>query len=183
MRDDKPRITVVILENRQMIAAILADLLEEAGYSTRHVAQVTEVQGILAQCLPAFLLVDQGMILPNRQAQWDAVAEMAGTLGVPVLSFSCSPLPGQDDILILRSPGDFAMAVERVEEEWRRKQPYLGMTLVEMGVLVREDLEAVLRVQKELVLVGRQHSLGDLLVRLGIVSQKDLEEALRRQEL
>jgi CheY-like chemotaxis protein len=182
MEEKRARVTILILENRQMIAAILADLLSGTGYQTMLTADIAAVQEALPQRLPAILLADLGMLLPNCAAEWQSLQATAAALGVPVLSFSCSALSEQQDVLVLRSPADFAAVVDRIEEEWRKKQPFLGMTLVGMGRLRSEELEVALRVQQELARIGWQYPLGELLVRLGIITPEDLETALREQE-
>lgn len=180
--DERTSTTILILENRQMIASILADLLAGSGYNAAVLPVIAEAQEALHENMPAFLLVDLGMVTAERKAQWQALKEAAKTLSVPILPFSCSPLPEEEEALVLRSPSDFAAVVGRIEEELHKKQPYLGMTLVGMGRLTQEELELALRIQTEMAQIGRQHSLGDLLVRLGFISQEDLEEALEEQE-
>ncbi len=181
MEDKRACITVLILENRQMIAAILADLLAGTGYQTMVTADIVAIQEALPQRLPAILLADLGMLLPGRAAEWQVLQETAGLLCVPVLSFSCSPMPEVGDVLVLRSPADFATVVGRIEEEWRKKQPFLGMTLVKMGCICQEELDAALRAQRELAQAGRAYPLGDLLVRLGMINPEDLEAALAEE--
>lgn len=181
MRERPERPSIVILENRQTIATILADLLEEAGYRTHPAAGLEQAREILPQHLPALLLADVGMFRPEHRPQWEALRQTAEILGVPSLLFSCSPVAGAEDVLVLRSPGDFATVVQKVEEEWHQKQPPLRMMLVERGVLTREEVEALLSVQRELARVGRHYSLGDLLIRLGIVEREVVEQALQAQ--
>ncbi len=181
MRESAERPGIVILENRQTIAAILADLLEEAGYRTRLTSDPEQAREILPQHLPALLLVDLGMIHPEQRSQWDALRRTAEALEVSLLLFSCSPIAEAEDVLVLRSPADFAAVVQKVEEEWHRKQPPLGMRLVEMGAITRQEVEALLSVQRELARVGRHYSLGDLLTRLGIADRKVVEQALQAQ--
>lgn len=185
MAENRSRITIVILENRAAIAAILADLLGGVGYRARPAATIEEAFNLVQQNLPAVLLADLGMVRPPAQAQWQALQEWATEHEVAVLRFSCSPVPegGLADLLVLRSPGDFAAVVDKVEAEWHKKQPLLGTTLVGMGCLREEELEVVLQVQRDLATVGRTYALGDLLLRLGLVSREALEEALRQQEL
>jgi len=177
-----PPVSILILENRQMIATILADLLGEAGYQPYLFSEVSQIQQSLLQYLPAILLIDVGMIRKGQQAQWEALQEMANSLDLPIIHFACSPLPNQENLLLLRSPSDFTLVIERLERIRQQKQPFLGVTLVQMNLLSSEALEIVLRLQKELARIGRQHTLGDLLIRLDMVTPEGLEEALRRQE-
>jgi hypothetical protein len=171
-----------VLENRQMIATILSELLAEAGYETQLVARVADVECLLPTCQPGMLLVDMGMIRPEVQAQWQQLQDQTASLSMPLLAFSCSPLPEPvENVLILRSPGDFASVVQWIEAEWRKKQPYLGMILVERGLVRGEEVEATLRIQRELAGVGRSYPLGDLLVRLGILSAEDLAQVLEAE--
>lgn len=179
MRERTERPGIVILENRRTIATILVDLLEEAGYRTHLTTDLEQAREILPQSLPALLLVDLGMVRPEQRSQWEALRQTAEFLEVPSLLFSCSPIAEAEDVLILRSPGDFAIVVRKVEEEWQRKHPPLGMTLVEMGAITHEEVEALLSVQRELARVGRHYSLGELLIRLGIADQETVERALR----
>jgi hypothetical protein len=165
-----------------MIAAILIDLLEEAGYLAEQVTSFSEAQQTLAHDPPAFLLVDRGMVKPELEPEWLALDEMAQTIEVPLLLFSCSPLPGVNQDLILRSPSDFATVVEKVTQELRTRPPFLGMTLLHMGLLQMEELEAALRIQKELSKISRRYPLGELLVRLGFIDEESLEQALKKQE-
>lgn len=181
MREGVERPGIVILENRQTIAAILSDLLEEAGYRTYLASDPEQAREILPQHLPALLLADVGMIRPEQRSQWEALLRTAETLDVPSLFFSCSPVAGGEDVLVLRSPGDFANVVQKVEEEWHQKQPPLGMMLVERGVITREEVEALLSVQRELARIGRHYSFGDLLIRLGIAEREEVEQALQAQ--
>jgi hypothetical protein len=119
------------------------------------------------------------MIRPEMQSQWQQLQDQTAALSMPLLPFSCSPLPElAEDVLILRSPGDFASVVQWIEAEWRKKQPYLGMILVERGLVRSEEVEAALRIQRELAGIGRSYPLGDLLVRLGILSAEDLAQVL-----
>jgi len=179
MDEQRAQLTIVILENRQMIATILSELLTAAGYTTRLISQIAEAAQALPECQPGMLLTDLGMVRPDMQARWQQLQKQADGLGMPFLTFSCSPLPEPaDDILILRSPGDFAMVVQWIEAEWHKKQPYLGTVLVERGLVGGEEVEAMLRVQRELARIGRNYPLGELLVRLGFVSASDLEQAL-----
>jgi|YNPNPStandDraft_1061719.scaffolds.fasta_scaffold11478_2 CheY-like chemotaxis protein len=182
MAERAERPDIVILENRQTIAAILADLLEEAGYRTHLTSDPEQAQAILPQCLPALLLADLGMIRPEQRPPWEELRRAAEALEVPLLLFSCSPLDEGEGLLVLRSPADFATIVQRVEEEWHRKQPPLGMTLVEMGVLSREEVETLLSIQRELAHIGRRYSLGDLLVRLDIADPETVERALQSRQ-
>jgi CheY-like chemotaxis protein len=178
MEDQRPQLTIVVLENRQMIATILSELLTGAGYATRLVSRLADAEDILPQCQPGMFLIDMGMIRPEMQQQWQQLQEQAAALGTPMLTFSCSPLPESEDVLILRSPGDFAMVVQWADSEWRKKQPYLGMLLIERGLASGEEVEVALRIQRELSRVGRSYQLGDLLVRLGILSAEDLAQVL-----
>jgi len=184
MDEKRSRITVIIVENRLTIAAILADLLTTSGYRTQTAVSVEAAREALPQRLPAILLADMGMVRPQHQAEWQELETMATALSVPILRFSCSPLPEEaaGDVLVLRSPGDFADVVDRIEEQWHRKQPFLGMVLVDLGRLRQEELDIALRIQRDLAQLGRHYALGDLLLRLGMVSSEDVEEALRRQE-
>ncbi|MGB9724184.1 MAG: hypothetical protein ACPL7G_09850 [Chloroflexia bacterium] len=180
--EDKPiRPDIVILENRQTIATLLADLLAEAGYRVHPASTLEQAQEVLPQHLPALLLADLGMIRPEQAPAWEALCRTAQVLDVPVLPFSCAPLAGPENVLVLRSPGDFATVVQKVEETWHRKQPPLGMTLVEMGALRMEEVEALLSVQRELARIGRHYSLGDLLIRLDIADRETVERALQAQ--
>ncbi len=181
MKERAERPGIIILENRQTIATILADLLEEAGYRTYLASNLEQAQEVLPQHLPALLLVDLGMIRPEHHPQWEVLRQTAKDLDVPSLLFSCSPVPEGEDVLVLRSPCDFATVVQKVEEEWHRKQPPLGMTLVEIGVITREEVEVLLSVQRELARIGRHYSLGDLLIRLGIADREAVERALQAQ--
>lgn len=181
MKERAERPGIVILENRQTIATILADLLEEAGYRTHLTSDPEQAREILPESLPALLLADLGMVRSERRPQWEALRQMAEALDVPLLPFSCSPIAEAEDVLVLRSPGDFATVVQKVEEEWHRKQPPLGMTLVEMGAITSEEVEALLSIQRELARIGRHYSLGDLLIRLGIVDRETVERALQAQ--
>jgi len=181
MENEQSQITVVILENRQMIASILADLLTGAGYGVRLVQKTAEGREVLPQFLPAILLADLGLAGQEEQG-WRALREAAEAFGTPVITFSCSALPGAEGVLVLRSPGDFAAVVGKVEQELQRKKSPLGMILVEMGEMNLEELEAVLRIQKDLALVGRKLLLGDLFVRLGFISPEVLQQALQAQE-
>lgn len=175
MAEQRPQLTIVVLENRQMIATILSELLTEAGHTTHLVAHIAELGGLLPACQPGMLLVDLGMIRPAMQSQWQQLQEQANSLNMPLLTFSCSPLPeSAEGGLVLRSPGDFATVVQWIEEEWRKEQPYLGMMLVERGLVRGEEVEAALRIQHELAGIGRNYPLGDLLVRLGILAAEDL---------
>lgn len=184
MGEKRPRLTILILENRQMIANILADLLSNEGYRTLQAIGMEEARNLLPECRPGFLLVDMGLVRPDRQAQWQELQEAAGAQGVPLIAFSCSAMPAASaDVLVLRSPSDFAEVVGKIASEWRRKQPYLGMTLVEQGHLSVAELEAGLRIQRDLERVGRSYPLGELLVRLGIVSQEAVDQAVGEQEL
>ncbi len=184
MAEKRPRLTILILENRQMIANILADLLVSEGYRTLHALGLEEARDLLPECRPGFLLVDMGLVRPNRQAQWQELQEAAGAHGVPLIAFSCSAMPATSpDVLLLRSPSDFAAIANKISSEWRKKQPYLGMTLVERGLLSVAELEACLRVQRDLEQVGRSYPLGELLVRLGIVTQEAVDQAVGDQEL
>lgn len=181
---ERGRITIIMVENRMTIAAILADLLTAAGYQTRSAVSPADAREMIATHLPAILLADVGMFRPEQQAEWQELEATATTLEVPMLRFSCSPLPegARGDVLVLRSPSDFAAVVEKVEEEWHHKQPFLGTALVQMGCLKEEELEVALRLQRDLVQLGRHYTLGDLLLRLGLVGPEDVENALRRQE-
>ena len=183
---EKKRIplTIVILENRQMIATILSDLLTGAGYETRILSRTEMAGDILPECQPGLLLVDLGMLRTDQQGQWQELQESADSYNIPVLTFSCSALPDlAEDVLVLRSPRDFASVVDRIEQACRRKQPFLGMTLVQMGLLDAGEVEVALRVQRELAQVGRAYPLGDLLVRLGMICPEDLQKALQEQDL
>lgn len=182
MVQEQPPITVLILENRQMIAAILADLLKEAGYHTEMVTTTADLQEILPKRLPALLLADIGMIQARKQADWEPIEELARSLDVPISLFSCSPTQEEGEIMILRSPADFATVVDSVKKVLRTRPAFLGMALVEKNLLDKEELEAALRIQRELTKVGRPYPLGDLLVRLDFVSQEAIEQALREQE-
>lgn len=184
MDEKRSRITILIVENRLTIAAILADLLTTSGYRTQTVISAESARELLPQHLPAILLIDRGMARPQQQAEWQELETMAAALSVPILRFSCSPLPEEaaSDVLVLRSPADFAAVVDRIEEQWHRKQPFLGMVLVDLGRLRQEELDVALRFQRDLAQLGRHYALGDLLLRLGMVSPEDIEEALRRQE-
>lgn len=182
MAAQTPLISTLILENRQMIATILADLLEEAGYRPCLFSEVGQMQQSLLQHLPAILLIDVGMIREKQQAQWEMLQDMANSLDLPIIHFACSHLPDQEDLLMLRSPSDFTMVIERLERVRQQKQPFLGVTLVQMNLLSSEALEIALHLQKELARIGRQHTLGDLLIRLDMVTPEGLEDALRRQE-
>lgn len=179
MAEKQSQLTIVVLENRQMIATILCELLTEAGYATRLVAQVADVEDALPTSQPGMLLVDMGMIRPEVQYRWQQLQQQADSLNIPLLAFSCSPLPeSTEGVLILRSPGDFATVVQWIETEWRKQQPYLGMTLVESGLVSSEDVEAVLCIQRELARIGRNYPLGELLVRLDMLNAEDLEQVL-----
>ena len=184
MNDKRAQLTILILENRQMIANILADLLGNEGYRTQQALNMEEAKGLLPECQPGFLLVDMGMVRPDRQAPWQELQEAAGAHSVPLIVFSCSAMPdAPGDVLVLRSPGDFAAVVGRISAEWRKKQPFLGMTLVEKGLLSMAELEATLRLQRDMDRTGRSYPLGELLVRLGIVAQEEVDQAVREQEL
>ena len=179
MAEPSPQLNVVVLENRQMIATILSELLTGAGYNAQIVAQLAEVAELLPECQPGMLLVDLGMIRPDMRSQWQQLQEQVVALGLPILTFSCSPAADlTEEVLVLRSPGDFAMVVEWIEAEWRKKQPYLGARLIERGLVGGTDVEAVLRVQRELARIGRSYPLGELLVRLGFLTAQDLAQAL-----
>jgi hypothetical protein len=182
MEKTSSAVTVLILENRQTIAMILADLLEGAGYDTEVVTAIAEAQGAMAKYLPALLLVDVGMVRPEFEPHWQKLQSQAESFGIPVLSFACSALPGFGDILVLRSPGDFAAVVETVQRTVRLKPPLLGMTMVDLDIITTKELNAVLDIQKGLAQIGRYFSLGDLLVRLEMVEPEDLQRALRVQE-
>ena len=179
MEDKRACLTIVIVENRQMIATILSDLLAGTGYQTRVVFEVDAVVQVLSECQPGILLVDMGVVRPDQHDQWQRLREQADSCGIPMLRFSCSALPDVDeDVVVLRSPGDFAAVVQRIELEWRKRQPMLGAMLVEQGLVSSEELEAALRVQREMAEVGHSYPLGDLLVRLGMLTAPDLEKVL-----
>ena len=180
MDEKKARPTIVILENRQMIATILSDLLVGASYDTRLVARIEDAVQLLPNCQPGVLLVDTGMIRPEMIDLWQQLEADASAHAVPILTFSCSAgSDSSENLLVLRSPGDFASVVQKIEEEWRKKQPFLGTRLRERGLLEAKELEAALRIQRELAQVGRSYPLGDLLVRLNIISAEDLEQVLQ----
>jgi CheY-like chemotaxis protein len=183
MTDKRTRLTVLIVENRQTIATILSELLAGAGYSTRVVSTISEARAVLAEFQRGTLLVDMGMVRPDQEQPWQQLLAAAESCNLPVLTFSCSALPeGAGDVMVLRSPGDFAAVVDRVQLEWLRQRPLLGATMVGMGLLNAEELDAALTAQREFRQVGRNYPLGELLVRLGIISPEDLERALQKQE-
>ena len=93
MEEKRPQFTIVVLENRQMIATILSELLTDAGYTTRVVSRVADVDDLLPACQPGMLLVDMGMIRPEMQSQWQQLEDQTASFGMPLLAFSCSPLP------------------------------------------------------------------------------------------
>jgi CheY-like chemotaxis protein len=173
---------VLILENRQTIAMILADLLEGAGYDTEVVSEIIDAQEVLPRVLPALFLADLGMVRPEHQVYWQSLESTAASLNIPLLLFACSPLPGVKDLLVLRSPADFAMVVETVQRKVRLKPPLLGMTMVDLELISTKELNAVLDIQKCLAQIGRYYSLGDLCVRLDLISPEELQRALREQE-
>jgi len=182
MRDERAQVTVVILENRQMIASILADLLTAAGFAVRAVPRTADVREALHQSLPAVLLADLGVASQDDVTEWQSVKILAEAFGVPVIPYSCAPLSGAEGVPVLRSPGDFAAVAGKVELALRRRRSPLGMILVDAGHLTLEEMETALHIQKELAQVGRKYLLGDLLVRLGIVSPESLLQALEEQE-
>ena len=175
-------LSILILENRQMIASILADLLREAGHQPEIATTATEAQEALQNNPPAFFLADRGMRKPEEQQEWEALEEAVQSLEVPVIYFSCAPTPDVPPELVLRSPGDFAGVIERVERELRLHAPLLGTALVEMGRLTQAELDAALRIQQELRGIGKSIPLGELLLRLDLVDEESLQEALHRQE-
>lgn len=183
MSEEQGQITALIVENRQMIATILADLLEDAGYSPQVLGTFTQAIEILPQQLPAAILVDHGMIRAEQVKEWESLEETARLLEIPLLSFSCSPLADRDDLLILRSPADFARAVEMLGREVEKTKPLVGMALVRAGFVSFEEVEGVLQIQRQLAALGRRYSLGDLFVQLGFVGREALERALKDEEL
>ncbi len=173
---------ILILENRQMIASILTDLLQGAGYQAEAVSTILEAIHALLSHPPAFFLADRGMVKPEEDEEWKRLMATIHELDLPALFFSCAPHPEIDPALVLRSPGDFAGVIAQVQEILRLRTPLLGITLVKMEKLRQEELDVVLRVQRELEGLGRRYPLGELLVRLDFVDPQTLEEALRKQE-
>ncbi|MBN1483205.1 MAG: hypothetical protein JXA37_00655 [Chloroflexia bacterium] len=175
--------TALILENRHTIASILAELLQEAGYPTFIFSELALLHENLPRYLPAVLLADLGMLQEHPDPLWPEVLQAIESLDIPILYFACSTIADAgENVLLLRSPGDFAAIVDKLERELLQKRPALGITLINMGQLEPTALDVALRLQKDLALLGRRHSLGDLLVRLDLISTDTLEKALQEQE-
>lgn len=177
---ESPRI--LVLENRQLIAEILCDLLQEAGLYPLLAVSLEQVPQILLKDPPEIVLADLGWVRNVPEALRQTLEEALGQASVPVVYFSCAPLPGSEGVPLLRSPSDFATVVDAVWQAVRRKRWPLGMVLVEMGAINLQELETALRIQKDLAQIGRQFLLGQLLVRLGFVTEEVLGQALRLQE-
>lgn len=178
--EESPR--TLVLENRQLIAEILCDLLQEAGFHPLLAVSLELAPQILLKDPPEIVLADLGWLRNAPEALRRTLEEALEEAHVPVVYFSCAPLPDAEGVPLLRSPSDFATVVDAVWQAVRRKRWPLGMMLVEMGAINLEELETALRIQKELAQIGRKFLLGQLLVRLGFVTEEVLEQALRLQE-
>lgn len=181
MEGEAPRI--LVLENRQLIAEILCDLLRESGFYPLLAVSLDQAVQALRKDPSEIVLADLGWLQKAPQEARNSLEEAVRNTRVPVVYFSCSPLPEAEGVPLLRSPGDFATVVDAVWQAVRRKRWPLGMVLVEMGAIQLQELETVLRIQKELAGIGRKFLLGQLLVRLGFVAEEVVEKALHLQEL
>ncbi|MGC8874848.1 MAG: hypothetical protein ACP5SI_10455, partial [Chloroflexia bacterium] len=145
--EDSPRI--LGLENRQLIAEILCDLLREARFYPLLAASLDLVPSMLRRDPPEIVLADLGWLQKAPEALRGAFEEALQETRVPVVHFSCAPVPGAEGVPLLRSPSDFATVVDALWQAVRRKRWPLGMVLVEMGAIRLQELEVVLRIQKE----------------------------------